>query len=323
MEQARRPSVWAYILIFIGLVLLLNNFDLLPWESWQVIWRFWPFILIFIGLQMVFGRSRIGAVISAIISLVLMGLVLLVLLSGSNDSINKYLTERLSWWDNIFLITRQETKQQTITVASDDFEGVVKRSVEAELGVASLTLTDDETDNFLTVISKYYDNYESPILERELDGDQLNLRFKTKTKSRFFPGFFQGISHDLKLGQSSLRTDVSAKVGTGLATINLTRVGLEAFKTEVGTGKAEIEIGKASLPTKSFDISVGTGKILLSLPEDIGLKINHQVGLGKFSVGGTSLKDDGTYLSPNYQQAVIKLEINANVGTGEIELTQR
>jgi hypothetical protein len=321
MEQTRRPAVWAYILIFVGLVFLLNNFNLLPWESWQVIWRFWPFILIFIGLQMVFGRSRVGSVISAIVSLILIVMVLLILLAGSNGNINNYLSERLKWWNNIFLVARQETKQQSLTVGSADYDGVVKRTLEAELGVADFSLNDDETDNFLKVLSKYFDNYETPILDKELDGDELKLKFNTKTKAQFFPGFFQGTSHDLTLGQSSLRTDVDIKIGTGTAAINLSKVGLDSFDMELGTGRAEVDLGKASLPTKRFALSVGTGQLVIRLPEDIGLKINHQVGLGKISVDGQGLKDKGTYISKNYDTAVIKLEIDAAVGTGEIEIT--
>jgi len=323
MEQRSKPSIWAYLLIFIGLVFLLNNFGWLPWESWAIIWRFWPFILIFIGLQMILGRSRVGVVVSSIISLLLIAVVLLVLAASSNSDLNNYLKERISWWDNVFLVARQETKEQQIVVKDDEYDGVVSRQLKAELGVADFSLVDDDSTNFISILSKYYDNYETPILEKELENDQLNFLFKTKTKAHFYPGFFRGTSHRITLGQSSLRSDIDISVGTGKADIDLTKIGIDDFKVDVGTGLAEIDLGKAALPTKFFDLSVGTGKISLVLPADIGLKIDHSIGLGKATISGAELKDDDTYTSKNYETAVIKLTIKVSVGTGQIEISQR
>lgn len=321
--EPRRAPIWAYVLIFIGVVFLLNNFNLLPWESWQIIWRFWPFILVFIGLQMVFGRSRAGQVIAAVLSLVLVVLLLLVILASGNQTINNYLKDRISWWPNVYLVARQETKTETITVAQGDYVGVVKRSLKADLGVAKLTLDDESGTDFLRVVSKYYERYETPSVERSLTGGELELRFKTITQSRFLPGFFHDTSHRLTLGQSELRTDLDIDIGTGSAEIDLDTVGLDNFVVDVGTGSAKVVLGKAALPTKTMKLDVGTGQIELKLPKDVGIKINHKVGLGEFSVDGSALKDDGTYTSPNYEDSVIKLEIDASVGTGQIEISLR
>ncbi|MBT9149192.1 MAG: LiaI-LiaF-like domain-containing protein [Dehalococcoidia bacterium] len=64
-------SIWGIILVFVGAVLLLQNFDVLPWGLWGTLWRFWPVLLIIIGLNMVVGRHKPWLV--AIIILAVLG----------------------------------------------------------------------------------------------------------------------------------------------------------------------------------------------------------------------------------------------------------
>src|SRR5690606_24015295 len=46
----------AILLIGAGIVVLLNNFEILPWTVWTLFLQFWPIILIAIGLDLVFRR---------------------------------------------------------------------------------------------------------------------------------------------------------------------------------------------------------------------------------------------------------------------------
>ncbi|MCL0038665.1 DUF5668 domain-containing protein [Dehalococcoidia bacterium] len=63
MSETKSPrkhhiSIWGIILVFVGVVLLLQNFNILPWGLWAMLWRFWPVILIIIGLNIVVGRHK-------------------------------------------------------------------------------------------------------------------------------------------------------------------------------------------------------------------------------------------------------------------------
>lgn len=82
-KQRRGGSpFWAILFISLGVVFLLNNFDVLSWDVWASIWRLWPLILVIWGLEIVFGRSSIGKFIVAIIVLAL--LAYLLFLSSGN-----------------------------------------------------------------------------------------------------------------------------------------------------------------------------------------------------------------------------------------------
>lgn len=48
MERKRRkdPLVWGFILLIIGLIFLLENFDI---HAWDYSWKLWPVVLILWG----------------------------------------------------------------------------------------------------------------------------------------------------------------------------------------------------------------------------------------------------------------------------------
>lgn len=58
----------AVFLITLGVLLLLNNFGFLPWNIWQNLVPFWPVFIIFAGIDTVFGKSRLGRFLSALIN---------------------------------------------------------------------------------------------------------------------------------------------------------------------------------------------------------------------------------------------------------------
>jgi hypothetical protein len=45
------------ILIGLGIIFLLNNFGILPWDIWTNLWKFWPVIIILIGIEFIVGQS--------------------------------------------------------------------------------------------------------------------------------------------------------------------------------------------------------------------------------------------------------------------------
>lgn len=75
--------VGALVIIFLGIVFLLNNLDILPWGIWDQLWKFWPVILILIGIQMFFRKSSFsGTIITVITLFVLAGILAFILFSN-------------------------------------------------------------------------------------------------------------------------------------------------------------------------------------------------------------------------------------------------
>jgi membrane-bound ClpP family serine protease len=85
--------IWGLILIFIGAVFLLNNFNVIDFY-WGSVWRFWPVVFILIGANMLFSRfnNSTGAILSVVITLVA-----LVFIGYQGTRPNSH-SERRSWF---------------------------------------------------------------------------------------------------------------------------------------------------------------------------------------------------------------------------------
>lgn len=52
--------IGASIFLALGVTFLFNNFNLIPWTVWPIIFKFWPVLIILLGLKLLFGRNIIG-----------------------------------------------------------------------------------------------------------------------------------------------------------------------------------------------------------------------------------------------------------------------
>jgi len=67
MSEENRSSgqyvpIWGILLVFIGIIFLLQNFGFLSWTIWRALWRFWPVVLIMAGLGIILRRSNVWLV---------------------------------------------------------------------------------------------------------------------------------------------------------------------------------------------------------------------------------------------------------------------
>lgn len=59
MSEPKTPReycvpVWGLFLLFLGILFLLQTFNVLPWGLWGTLWRFWPVLIISVGLSLLF-----------------------------------------------------------------------------------------------------------------------------------------------------------------------------------------------------------------------------------------------------------------------------
>ena len=76
MAEKKLPRVvgapiWGIILVFLGVVFLLQTLNVLPWGLWGSLWRFWPVLIIITGLAILLRRYNVWLV--SLIVLVILG----------------------------------------------------------------------------------------------------------------------------------------------------------------------------------------------------------------------------------------------------------
>lgn len=81
----------AFLFISLGIILLLNNFNALPWGVWEILWRFWPVLLVIWGLEMVLGHGFIGNLLVSILGIMILFLVVSFAVSRFNPDYNNFM----------------------------------------------------------------------------------------------------------------------------------------------------------------------------------------------------------------------------------------
>lgn len=68
-QQERYAPVWGILLLFLGVVFLLQNLNVLPWGLWGTLWRFWPVLIIAIGASILLRYQNIWLVTALVLAM--------------------------------------------------------------------------------------------------------------------------------------------------------------------------------------------------------------------------------------------------------------
>ena len=55
-QKIHHVPVFGIFLFFVGIIFLLQTFNILSWNLWQILWKFWPVLVIIIGLTILLRR---------------------------------------------------------------------------------------------------------------------------------------------------------------------------------------------------------------------------------------------------------------------------
>ncbi len=81
-----------FVFIIAGVILILNNFNIIPWTIWVYLLRFWSVVFVFIGLKLISENSWTLKIITTIIGIFILLLILLYALSASDPNFNTYIS---------------------------------------------------------------------------------------------------------------------------------------------------------------------------------------------------------------------------------------
>jgi len=83
------------IFISAGIILLLNNFNIISWSIWNYLIFFWPTIFIFIGLDIISGNSWLLKIVTTCIGLLVIIFILTYSLTAVNTQFRNYIYKNI------------------------------------------------------------------------------------------------------------------------------------------------------------------------------------------------------------------------------------
>ncbi len=328
-RETRGTSIWAFILIALGVIWLLFQANIISGANLAVLFRLWPLLLIALGLELLIGRNSRS--ISLLIGGGTVALLLVLMIVGP----------AIGLAPNLDVQTKQlqEPLGDTTSAQLDLGFAVGQATVSALTNSTNLLTADLRYVGGVDYSASGSQGEKHVSLSSRGDGGQifdfLGFSFinSDKDRLRWNIGLTTAIPLDLRLNG-----------GVGDATIDLSGVQLSNFSYDNGVGNATITLpnsggypvainGGVGNTTVVFanaaivaSVDGGVGNLVIDVPDDAAVQLNKDGGLGSIHLPDNferiSGKDNnGVWESASYSASTDNaILINYSGGVGDLTI---
>ncbi len=292
-----RHLLGGIIILLIGLILLANNFGLLPWQIWYQLWRLWPLILIAIGLDLLFKGISLSFLRILPPLLIIAGVCYVVYISQGEEG--------------FFRFGKEEA--ETIILTQPLLPHIKKASIKLNFGAGTLRIKDGSGEKLVEgkfTVSK---------------GIKPWIKYRDKGEEGFVEIGAIFLNHGKKENSWEIRLNnnvpLSLKVDTGVSNnnLNLSSLRINEFELNTGASKNEIKFGKTTSTRAKIDGGASTIKIFI--PRSMGVRIKADIALATHNFDTLGFEKEGnTYFSQNYSTADKRLDLDLNAGASTIRI---
>lgn len=298
-HRERKGSLFGpLLLIFIGVLFLLNNLGVLPWDIWLQLLRLWPIFLIGAGLDLLLGRrSILGSLVVAV-------LVIALLVGGL-----AFITSRTP---------STPAQTQEVSYALQDAD---QADLRIDFGAGTLRIGALPESNRLLEGTVDLSKGETLDDEHTVQGGKASLRLESdrSTPLTFPNDWNQDKTWDLRINRE-VRLALQVDTGVGVAEMDLRKLKLDTLRVNSGVGKTTL-----ILPERGrFDARVdcGLGQVVIEIPEGMEARIQVNSGLGDVQVPAGYRRSGDTRTSPNFDSAENRVELSIEGGVGQIVIRE-
>nr|WP_199158705.1 DUF5668 domain-containing protein [Pedobacter sp. ASV2] len=313
--------IWGILLLFIGGVLLLENFGVIEFY-WRNVWHFWPVFLIIAGVNILFNRnnSQMGHIISIAVLVVTLSFLFY---KGQQPP------ER-SWWgknnvdiniddddsdndnDDNDTISSNHLKMSEPFVALDSTKKAV---LNISGGGISFNLKGETSELINADIKKKHGDFS---LTKQVTDTATLLTFKMQDKKNKWNFGDGGNDVNFKLNKAPI-WDILMKLGAGEADFDFADYKIRTFRFEGGAASMDIKVGDL-LPITDVIVKSGVADIKIKVPTNSGCRIKTKTGLSAKDFDGFDKISDGVYETSNYKSSTKKIFINLDGGLSSFEV---
>ena len=265
-RERRGPPLFALVLVALGVVLLLQNLDVIGWGLWAEIWRFWPLLLVAIGANLILGQ-RLPWLRTVIVAVLLAASIFGAALLAESDATVRVdrIEEPLLSTGSLDLGMGFGMGSLTIDSLPRGSSNLVEGSFETGCGTAATSF-------------QRYDG--AAVLDIDLGSEP------------FVPCSW---GRDWRVSLSSV-PEVAMDLDAGAASIDLDLTNLRVTRLYVAAGAADLDI---MMPERAGKVEVviasGAADIDVWIPDGVEAYIVNDSGLSSFSISRRfpSLKSAG------------------------------
>ncbi|MBC7745113.1 MAG: hypothetical protein H7096_08425 [Flavobacterium sp.] len=309
--------IWGLVLIFIGVVFLLNNFGVINFY-WGSVWRFWPIIFVLIGANMIFSRfnNLTGTILS--IGLTLTALIFLGY-QGTRPNRNDEGRSRFGFNGNL----DKMKKGKPDWASSNKFtEAYLSNAKYAELniggGATSFKMEGSTGNLFDADVKQNVGSFTLGKISKD-SVEVLNFMMRDK-KERWNMDDMDGNEVRIKLNKNPI-WKIGLEVGAGETDFDLSGYKVSSLSLKGGVASYKIKLPE---PTAIMDVSAETGvaDVSIEVPEVAACRITIESGLSSKDFSGFDKQADGSYQTSDYASASKKINIHLKGGLSSFEVSR-
>lgn len=211
-----------------------------------------------------------------------------------------------------FSFIPNKMREEAILVEKDKVKAL---EVDIDLGVGEMNVSSGAKE-WVEGNAEYNVKKLAPQVDYDVHGDTGEVEIKHKGSTRL------GLSNikntwAIQLNDS-IPMDLTVETGASLANLDLQGLQLEKLDIEAGVGDLTVNLGGDWKKSFTTTIETGVGQTTVILPSKVGVKLTTEKGIGSSKVEGLMSKGNGVYVNEAYDKADVVLEVNSELGIGEI-----
>jgi predicted membrane protein len=214
--------------------------------------------------------------------------------------------------------SQQENENEVQEVKLVKAEGATDVKVKLSIGAGKLRLTGASSE--LMLAGFIYSNAKwKPQVDYRLNGKTGLLTVKQPDMKDAETSNNNKYVWNLKFN-NQMPLDFDVELGAGLSEIKLGGLNINNFSMEMGVGKTEIDLRGEWERNSTINLTGGIGHCKINLPQNVGVKLYIDKGIGSLDFSGLTQKDKNLYVNKLAEGSGIVLTINIRTGIGKIEV---
>jgi len=341
-------------IILVGIILLLNNFNILDWSVWYNILRLWPLLLISLGISLIFRRRLSWLAPLVIVLGIIIGAV------AGNMGIDLHLegkiatqTQTLQRELQLAPVLKESTQEDDyVPETEEDVEEIPAEESDTEISIddeeESVEVIEEEIEEELIIapniqkanlhlsydigffklefptpllyqcqVSYRYPEFK-PVEDYSLSDNEANIHIyhdSISSSSKQFRSPNNNI--DLKLNKEII---YEILIETGATTIDYDLSNFKVEKLTIKSGASDISL---ITPQYNGEITIDSGvsKIDIGIPANVGVALNLDTGLSMKELDDKfTSEENNNFISENYNDAEYKVSIDIDSGLSQINI---
>ena len=298
-----RNIFWGVILVFVGVLFLLQNFDVIHF-AWMSLWRLWPVVLILWGVSIIPANNWIKTgLVVIILSLTVYFMI------DQSVRWNDYDNYNFESWDDNY----DGDIDQAYSLGYEDSIPNASLTMDAAAGSFIISPSTDNLLDFETRGSKAKYNYN---LSKNDSITRINIEREGMTIGH------KNAKHEvlLKLNEDP-KWDLKFDVGASSMDLDLSEYKISSLDIDGGAASFKIKLG-SKLPETNLQIDAGASSIEILIPESSGCDLKISSVLTDRNLEGFEKTERGHYRTANFEEAENKIYLNVEAAVSSYSIVR-